>query len=651
MNHTKNRQGIIHTLLTSGALLILAVLPPSPLSAQTEVMAWGNMTGIRVDGQLMEFESSFRVVESGWTAMDFTGRERQPTRFGREGQVQTVQSSVKRIYFEQQVEDTGKGTASVSLTYRSDTARKVEGVYYCFEWPAKRYGAATVQIGNTPVPVDGLRGMSQKGSGRRITVSAAGRNITLDFAATVTAFLKKEPDGVATLYVQLLGSNLKKGQKGSLRFTVSATGDIDSAPVEVTVDRHSPGRLFAGLGGNFRLQNPAGDPKVISYCLDNMRVAFGRVEMPWSIWQPDENASPLEEARTVKPNERVTASLQMAQRLAARGMPVIVSAWFPPDWAVAGDPKAFRGGGVAALRLDSSKSRKIYRSIADYLVYLKQEYGVEAWAYSFNESDLGINVLHTPEEHAVFIRELGAYMASRGLATKVLLGDNSDATTFDFILPALQDPQTHPYIAAVSFHSWRGCDDETLRRWAGAASRLNVPLLVGEGSTDAAAWRYPQIFLEPTFALYEISLYIRIAAICQPLSILQWQLTSDYSLLWGDGLYGSSGPLRPTQRFWNLKQLAATPENAFALPFACNRDDVGCAAFGNLARGEYAVHLVNSGAGRTATIKGLPECREVKVYATTRSAGMQEINYTKEAGGTLSVYLPPAGFVTLIATQ
>ncbi|MDR2810555.1 MAG: hypothetical protein LBB84_08405 [Tannerellaceae bacterium] len=614
---------------------LCSVFLSETISAQTEVMAWGNLTGIRVEGQLMEFESSFRVVENGWTSMDFTGRERQPTRFGREGQIQTVQSSVKGIRFEQSVEDKSKGVAAVSLACQSDTTRDVEGVYYCFAFPEKPYAAGTAQIVNR----------------RKVVVTAPGRQITFDFASNVAAFLKKEPGSATTLYVQLLGGKLKKGQKSNLRFTIAATGDIDKAPVEIAVDKHTPGHLFAGLGGNFRLQNPANDPQVIAYCLDNMRVAFGRVELPWGIWQPEENASPIADARAGKLNERVKSSLQMAQRLAAQGMPVIVSAWFPPDWAVAGNPRAFRGGGVAALRLDASKNQKIYQSLADYLVYLKQEYGVEAYAFSFNESDIGINVLHTPQEHAVFIKELGAYMASRGLATKVLLGDNSDATTFDFILPAMQDAETYPYIAAVSFHSWRGCDDETLHKWADAARRLHVPLLVGEGSTDAAAWRYPQILLEPTFALYEINLYLRIAAICQPLSILQWQLTSDYSLLWGAGIYASDGPLRPTQRFWNLKQLASTPENAFALPFTCNREDVNCAAFGNLSRGEYALHVVNNGAGRTALIKGLPECEDVKVYATTQLAGMQEIRYVKTADGSLSVELPPAGFVTLIAKQ
>jgi hypothetical protein len=647
-----NMNIIVHRMPAYAAgILFLLLLAPANLYGQTEVMAWGNMTGIRVEGQLMEFESSFRVVEAGWTDSDFTGRERQNTQYSRNGEAQTVASSVKRVNFEQTVTDKAKGVAAVTLTYTSDTTRRVEGVYYGFQLPAEPYAAGTVKVGNTILPPASDGNSPRKASARQISIEAPGRSLLIDFASTVTAFLHKESNGEDILYIQLLGNNLRKGQKGKLSFTVTAAGNIDNKPVEINVNNTAPGRLFAGLGGNFRLQNPANDPKVIDYCLDNMRVAFARVEMPWGTWQAEENADPLEQARAGELNPRVKSSMEMAQRLAAKGMPVIVSAWFPPAWALAPGQNAFRRGGIAALRLDRDKDRQIYNSIADYLVCLKERYGVEAYAFSFNESDLGINVFHTPEEHSDFIKGLGACMASKGLATGMLLGDNSDATTFDFIIPALNDPETHKYISAVSFHSWRGCDDETLRRWAGSARQLNVPLIVGEGSTDAAAWRYPQIFLEPTFALYEINLYIRIAAICQPLSILQWQLTSDYSLLWGAGIYGSEGDLRPTQRFWNLKQLALTPEESFALPFTCDRQDVNCAAYANLSRKQYAVHIVNNGAGRTATVKGLPPATTVRAYATDKSAGMQELKSSASADGAISVALPPTGFVTLIATQ
>ena len=601
--------------------------------AQTEVMAWGNMTGVRVDGELMEFESSVRVVETGWSRITSTGKERQPRPlYTRDGQLQKVTSNVTGFGFEQIVNDKSKGVVDVTLTYKSDTTRTTEGVYYAFEFPEKRYGNGSVKAGNKTTNINSITALNVNTalpSAKTVIVESADRKIQMDFSSPVKTFIRKEvsPElgNVTTLYVQIQSGSLKKGRTGKMTFTMRTTGDIDNAPVDVVVDINNPGRVFDGMGGNFRLQSPKVDPQVIDYCLENLRVSWGRVEMPWRNWQPEEGTDPIALARNGKLDDRVAAAMNMAKRLAAKGMPVIVSAWFPPLWAMdeASRNAPRRWGGISAYKLDPAKTQKIYKSLTDYLVYLKQEYGVEAWAYSFNESDLGIDVHHTPQEHADFIKGLGAYMASRGLATKLLLGDNSDATTYDFILPGMNDPEAHKYIAAVSFHSWRGCDNETLQKWSDAATKLNVPLIVGEGSTDAAGHRYPMIFAESTFALYEINLYTRIAAICQPASILQWQLTSDYSILWGGGVYGSDGPLRPTQRFWNIKQLANTPEKAFAMPIVCNKEEVNSASFGNKATGEYVVHMVNNGAARTATIKGLPsEAKEVKAYLTNATTGI-----------------------------
>ena len=59
--------------------------------------------------------------------------------------------------------------------------------------------------------------------------------------------------------------------------------------------------------------------------------------------------------------------------------------------------------------------------MADYLLYAKRYYGIEFSMFSFNESDLGIDVLHTPQEHADFIKEFGAYLAGLNLPTACCL--------------------------------------------------------------------------------------------------------------------------------------------------------------------------------------------------------------------------------------
>lgn len=647
------------------ALVIFAFFQfNSRLTAQPELMAWGNITGIRVDGQLMEFETSFRVVENDWRSVNGTAKERQKTKYDREGSSQIVNTAISGISFSEMIDYCGRGCAVVKVKTTAEKDTLLEGVFFCVGLPQEYYSTAKIKFKNpSPLrrseislpeitPANNLKPL--KVTCRGFNIQSPERQLDVMFSSSASVFMRKETEGVQ-IYIELLGNRIKKGQELQRTFTLKAGGKIDNSPVEIIMDVTNPGRKFAGLGGNFRLQNLKTDPHVIRYCLDNLRIAWGRVEMPWNFWHPDENIDPVKEALSGKLNPRVHSAMEMARRLDSIGMPVIVSDWSAPAWAILGDPRdAFRlrSKGIYGYRLNPEKTEKIYKSLGDYLEFLKNNYGVEAEAFSFNESDLGINVRHTGREHAEFIKGFGAHLASLGLSTKILLGDNSDASTFDFIIPAMNDPETHKYINAVSFHSWRGCTDDILNKWAEASVKMNLPLIVAEGSTDAAAWNYPEIFSEQSFALHEISLYIRICSVCQPLSILQWQLTADYSVLLGEGIFGTKGPLKPTQRFWNLKQLASTPENAFSIPLKCNKKGINCAAFANLSRGEYAVHIVNNGAECQAIVKGIPDdIGLLEMYVTDDELKMQKTNELKVVDGKVEFRLHPAGFTTLLGKR
>jgi len=649
INRIQQQLSFVFFILCLTILLIAGTT--TQLSAQTEVMAWGNLTGIRVEGQLMEFESSLKVVGKDWTSVSATAKENQRPKYHRDGQTQTVTTELRNIKFTQEVKENGKGIAIVNISATAQNDTLIDGVYFCLDLPESNYSAATVKLNGSSKKqsISSLLSSGskmQKLSGKTILLEASKRQIELTLNSASTFIIKKEAGSQNfQLYVALMGPNIKNGQQAQKSITIRASGDIDRELAQISIDAKNPGRAFAGFGGNFRLQNPNADPAVIQYCLDNMRVAWGRVEMPWRQWQPEENMNPIEVANAGKLSDNIIKSMLMAQKLAKLGIPIILSDWSAPRWAMTNDhPSGTRGDA-----LDQGKIEKIYKSIGDYIVYLKQNYGVEPALFSFNESDLGINIRQTGKEHADFIKGFGAYMAKRGLATKMLIGDNSDATTYDFIVPALNDPETHKYIGAVSFHSWRGCDKATLEKWAGASRKLNVPLIVAEGSTDASAHTYSEMFYEQTFALYEINLYIRICSICQPLSILQWQLTSDYSVLKGMNIYGTKGELAPTRRFWNLKQLASTPEKAFSLPVSCNKEEVNCAAFGNIARGEYAIHMVNNGAARKAVISGIPtEVSALQVFVTDETKNMTKSGELKVVNGKIEVDLLPTSFTTLI---
>jgi hypothetical protein len=187
-----------------------------------------------------------------------------------------------------------------------------------------------------------------------------------------------------------------------------------------------------------------------------------------------------------------------------------------------------------------------------------------------------------------------------------------------------------------------------LAAWAAVSRKLNLPLMVTEGGPDSAAHRYPQIFLQPWFALQEVDAYVRIADACQPASIMPWQLTSDYSVLTGGGIYGDPGPLRPTQRFWNLKQFGSTPAGARWLRVKCDRPNVSGAAFGAGPTGGVGLHLVNSGATRTAVVVGLPTTmRSMRVFCTDASRGMEELAPVTVVNGEGRVTLPACSFVSI----
>jgi hypothetical protein len=643
-------------LIKFSVVLLTLIAFANEAHAQAEVMPWGNITGIRKHGQLFEFESSLRVVSANGLRTASTGKERQRPHYSRKGNEQIVNTNIDSLYFTETVKDVGAGKIKVTLqlSARADTA--IKGIYFCINLPSGDFSDGQARI--LGIKDSPLKSFEDAGKAdypdmvKGVEFTSSTRKLKIQFDEPALVMMKRNTGrgkDDLQLYITLKPNGVHKGDVVEKTFTIKASGDIDKAPVNLVINTAQQGREFDGLGGNFRLQNAKNDPQVIDYCLENLRVAFGRVEMPWRFWQPDKDTDPIASADSGKLHPAVKKAMEMAHRLDSMGIPLILSAWFPPNWAITGKPNMRPVAGVWGNPLNKDNMDAIYKSIADYILYLKNKYGTEVKLFSFNESDLGINVRVTAQQHDDFIKGCGAYFAAHGLHTKMLLGDNSDATSYQFINPAMDDPDAKQYIGAISFHSWRGWDTDILQKWADAAAKLGVSLIVGEGSTDAAAWNYPDIFQEPTYALQEINLYTRMLAICQPLSILQWQLTADYSPLIGGGIFGNNEPLHPGQRFWNLKQLSITSKGLFAMPVTCSRPNISCAALGDNSKGVYALHLVNNGTTRKVTLTGLPAgVKSLRIYTTNKKLNMRE-RLIKVTNGQAKFKLKEAGYTTLIS--
>ena len=105
----------------------------------------------------------------------------------------------------------------------------------------------------------------------------------------------------------------------------------------------------------------------------------------------------------------------------------------------------------------------------------------------------------------------------------------------------------------------------------------------------------------------------------------------------------------PTQRFWNLKQLASTPKGLFAMPISSDRSDITCAAEGNNAKKVYVIHLVNNGAQRPVSVKGLPvKLKTLRIFITDSQRGMQEGTPVAVVNGEARFSLEPGTYTQLL---
>ena len=111
-------------------------------SAQPEVMAWGNLTGLRVDGHLLELSTSMCVAQPELAGVGCTGREKQQNSYSRNGKIETVtvQMRAPREFRDaagnswamnatEIVEDTGPATAKVAIEFTSPGDANIGGAF------------------------------------------------------------------------------------------------------------------------------------------------------------------------------------------------------------------------------------------------------------------------------------------------------------------------------------------------------------------------------------------------------------------------------------------------------------------------------------------------------------------------------------------
>jgi hypothetical protein len=537
--------------------------------------------------------------------------------------------------------DGGRGTIEwksveddAGLTYSSivtaQSALDLAAIEFVVDLPRKMFaggsvsagGAAPVKLARTRTPIlfsgetASLHFADQSGT--------AAFDLRFDKPAQVSVVDRWDAQGRSfQVRTAMLRGFLESGATASLAAAMRLTNHPPApAPVHLTVDTAEPRFHFDGFGGDYCWNNQSA---AAAYTLKNLKLGWARSELKAQQWDRQRG----------NPGPEIRADLETMRRFQQMGVPYVISIWWLPERFYT---DAYEKPRSAHFRIiNPEKWDELLDLVGSYLQYAKKEYGVEPDLFSFNEANIGIYVGLTPETHLEAIKRFGAYFRKSGLKTRMLLGDaTGPRDTYKFALDAAADPEALQYVGAVGFHSWGGGTPEQYAAWGDLAEWLHLPLLVTELGVDAAAY-YSRSYDSYDYGLREARMTQELLEYARPQGTQFWQFTNDYSLV----RTRPDGTVEPTARFWLMKQFTdLTPHGSDGLASTSDEEDVLVSAF---RKGDtYAVQILNLGAGRTATIEGLP-AGAWHVTQTTETAQFQQ----RPAIQTPSLELPARSLVTL----
>jgi hypothetical protein len=342
--------------------------------------------------------------------------------------------------------------------------------------------------------------------------------------------------------------------------------------------------------------------------ISNMNIAvlqprFARVSIELGDWEPvNDNADPLQMDPSVFVDGAYNhAAFELMKQLRAKGVEIIATVWHVPDWLVQ-NPE------VASPRIISrSMYPEAIESIAAWLLHAKDVYGVEVSYVSFNEANMGIDVLLSSEDYVQMIRLGGRRFAELGLTSKWLLGDCfSIGVCLDYVKPIWKAEDIRSYLGPLAFHNYDADtnSDERLGALGDWAAEQGLETRSTEASWDPELWRRPQILPLWDHAHQLMLSFNRTIKLTRATTLYYWQmLGSDNPLNDGSQPYMAMELLRQlSEAFPPGSQVVGTSPNSSQITlFAARTPDGG-----------FGVHLVSqtldkNSAPEELRIHGLPE--------------------------------------------
>ena len=647
------------------ALLLLAALPllsTCACAAETVVTdGSGRITALYAGGESVSVETNVRVPLKGWGRLPGLTEARDVKRSqegGRRTWVGRIELDPGKSYrYEEALTETADG-ARLDIQVTADADVDIEGVFLWIDVPIAVFAGGACDLGGavTTMPVDKpeARHFARAQTDAITLADAAAKttlSVTLDRALPVVVQDNREWNGTTYSAFCQLAPSLKAGESTALSVTFALANQPDTSPARLTLDAAKVRYRLHGFGGNycFGIESP-----ITQYTLANLQQGWARTEMTPYEWEPEnDNDDPTSTnwdylKSQDKPDSNLRREFQLAEQIQDKGIPYVISIWGMPMWIYDPPATSVRGG---RRKIAADKWDEALECLGSYLVYARDQYGVEPDLFCFNEANIGVDVWLTPEEHRDAIKRLGAHFAKLGLKTKMLLADATGPRgTHTYAEAAANDPEAMQYVTAVAFHSWGGGSPQDYAAWGDLAEGLKLPLLVTELGVDAGAWR-SAAYDSFHYALREVQMYQELLLYARPQGTMQWEFTSDYGICKVQKDDAGNETVVPTVRFHFVKHFCnLTPLNADALTTTSDRDKVLFTAFSGEQDGKrvYTLHLANLGAERSVVLEGVPaEVQQLRAVGTDETRAFAELQPVTPNSGTVQMVLPALSLTTL----
>ena len=188
-------------------------------------------------------------------------------------------------------------------------------------------------------------------------------------------------------------------------------------------------------------------------------------------------------------------------------------------------------------RIKPEKYDELIDMLVAFLLRAKNEYGVEADYFSFNESDGGYQVIFSPEETIAFFKLAGERFRKAGLKTKFLWADTAQTKgTVEFATMIAADSTIWKYLGPLCFHSWwsENIPNSEFERIANFAKAWNRPVWCSELGFDAMAWKIKGMNKSWDYAFRFAKISHRMMKYAEVEVSLYWTWQDNYSIMSAD---------------------------------------------------------------------------------------------------------------------